>query len=156
MCTHNRVRYLLTPTGLTEKTRLTYEYLQYSLYLYRRVREVLKQQLQAVRQAGGTTILVFGSGEIAEIAYLTVKELGLDLAAIVDDRRAGSSFFGVPIIGVDEAGGRAFDCGIITVVSEGWEDLQRRVQAAGIPQDKLILIEQHGARIDAADPALVA
>ena len=31
----NRIRYLLTPRGIKEKSRLTYEYLQYSLTYYR-------------------------------------------------------------------------------------------------------------------------
>ena len=33
-----RLRYLLTPRGMTEKTRLTYEHMAYSLSLYRRAR----------------------------------------------------------------------------------------------------------------------
>src|SRR4029079_1730593 len=34
----NRLRYLLTPTGIAEKTRLTYEFMEYSLHLYRNAR----------------------------------------------------------------------------------------------------------------------
>jgi len=35
----NRVRYLLTPQGAAEKTRLTYAYIHYSYEFYRRSRQ---------------------------------------------------------------------------------------------------------------------
>src|SRR5213593_3492440 len=40
-----RLRYVLTPKGLLEKTRLTYDYLSYSLGIYRRTRETLREAL---------------------------------------------------------------------------------------------------------------
>src|SRR5881409_4317558 len=42
----NRLRYLLTPTGIAEKTRLTYEFMEYSLFLYGQVREQLRTRLE--------------------------------------------------------------------------------------------------------------
>src|SRR5438045_8500450 len=42
----NRLRYLLTPTGIAEKTRLTYEFMEYSLFLYGQVRLHLRQVLE--------------------------------------------------------------------------------------------------------------
>ena len=41
----NRIRYLLTPQGLAEKSRLTYQYMQYSLSYYRDMRGRLKEML---------------------------------------------------------------------------------------------------------------
>src|SRR5947199_10692339 len=38
----NRLQYLLTPKGIAEKTRLTYEFMQYSLVLYGQVRQHLR------------------------------------------------------------------------------------------------------------------
>src|SRR5215813_14909457 len=40
-----RLRYLLTPKGIAEKSRLTYEHMSYALNLYRRTRETLRQTL---------------------------------------------------------------------------------------------------------------
>ena len=40
-----RVRYLLTPKGIAQKTRLTYEYMDYSRQLYRETRTALRQKL---------------------------------------------------------------------------------------------------------------
>ena len=38
----HRIKYLLTPRGMAEKSRLTYAYMQYSLSYYREMRERLK------------------------------------------------------------------------------------------------------------------
>ena len=38
----NRMRYFLTPKGASEKTRLTYEYIQYSYNFYKEARQKLR------------------------------------------------------------------------------------------------------------------
>ena len=44
-----RLRYLLTPQGISEKTRLTYEHVAYSLSLYRLARQTLRESLSLPR-----------------------------------------------------------------------------------------------------------
>ena len=145
----NRIRYLITPKGITEKTRLTYEYLEYSLHLYRRVREVLSERLREVSRRGGTNVIFFGTGEVAEIAFLTLKELGLNLVGVIDDQAAGGSFLGLPILRSEATPHLSFDCGIISSLNNGLDGLKRRLHALGVPGHKLIVIEQNGAAIRA-------
>src|SRR5881397_209507 len=38
----NRISYLITPRGIVEKARLTYEFMDYSLHLYAGVRQRLR------------------------------------------------------------------------------------------------------------------
>jgi len=47
-----RLRYLLTPKGIAEKTRLTYEHVTYSLNLYRRARQTLREFLGLLPASG--------------------------------------------------------------------------------------------------------
>ncbi|MBI3087399.1 MAG: winged helix-turn-helix transcriptional regulator [Candidatus Omnitrophica bacterium] len=148
----NRLQYLITPKGITEKTRLTYAYLEYSLFLYRGVRRVLQERLSRIAQAGGKDVVLFGVGEITEIAYLTLKGMGLNLAGVVDDQAAGQSFLGVRVMRVEELPGCAFDCGIIGSLNHGHHELRRRLQALGIAEERLIIIEQRGAEIAPALP----
>ena len=145
----NRIRYLITPKGITEKTRLTYEYLEYSLHLYRRVREVLSERLREVNRRGGTNVIFFGTGEVAEIAFLTLKELGLNLVGVIDDQAAGGSFLGLPILRSEAVPHLSFDCGIISSLTNGLDGFKRRLRALGVPGHKLIVIEQNGANIQA-------
>ena len=144
----NRVRYLLTPKGVTEKTRLTYEYLEYSIHLYREVRRAIQGALGPVIRSGGKRVLLFGTGEIAEIAYLTIKEAGLHPIGAVDEESAKESFLGLPVIRFRDLSGISFDCGILASLEGGVESMQERFRAAGIPPEKaLVTLERRGLEI---------
>src|SRR6185369_14599635 len=97
-----RLRYLLTAKGLTEKTRLTYRYMHRSLSLYRLARETLREALRDLPVRGGTRIALYGTGEPAELAYLTVRELGLEPVGVyaAEAREGGAPprmFLGLPV-----------------------------------------------------------
>src|SRR3954471_8899107 len=88
----NRLRYLLTPMGISEKTRLTYEFMEYSLQLYRRVRSHLRTALERGVRENRRRIAIYGTGEAAELAYLSVGELSLELVAVFDSGLAPKRF----------------------------------------------------------------
>src|SRR5438445_10533479 len=58
----HRLKYLLTPRGMAEKSRLTYLYMQYSLSYSRYVRNRLKHVLSGLSQAGRHPVAVYGTG----------------------------------------------------------------------------------------------
>src|SRR5438132_3372671 len=62
----NRLRYLLTPKGIAEKSRLTYEFMEYSLFLYGQVRGHLRKVLESAALGNRRRIAVYGTGEAAE------------------------------------------------------------------------------------------
>ncbi len=74
-----RLRYLLTPQGIAEKSRLTGSFLQASLKWYRLTRETTKRHLATVRAAGFATVCIEGDGDLAEIVYLTCLEAGVSV-----------------------------------------------------------------------------
>ena len=47
-----RLRYVLTPKGVAEKTRLSYEYMAYSLRLFRRTRGNLREMMARLHADG--------------------------------------------------------------------------------------------------------
>ena len=51
----NRISYLITPRGIAEKARLTYEFMDYSLHLYNEVRQHLREALQECAAAGNAS-----------------------------------------------------------------------------------------------------
>src|SRR5207245_2440668 len=73
-----RPRYLLTARGISEKTRLTYEHIAYALNLYRRARQTLRGELSRLPESGMKRIALYGTDEAAELAYLTLKEAGIE------------------------------------------------------------------------------
>lgn len=80
----NRLRYLITPRGFAEKARLTYEYIDYSLYFYRQIRTWLTRTLTDIPLAAGRRVVLYGAGEVAEIASLILRQNGFEIVAAVE------------------------------------------------------------------------
>lgn len=94
----NRYAYLLTPQGFAEKSRLAYQHLAYFTGLYSVARQDYLDLFRRVELAGAREVIFYGVDEVAEIAYVSLQETGLELAAVMDSQEAGSSFFGFPIV----------------------------------------------------------
>src|SRR6266849_2140601 len=60
----NRNLYLITPRGIAEMARLTYEFMDYSLHLFGEVRRHLRPALQASVVAN-RRVAIYGRGEAA-------------------------------------------------------------------------------------------
>lgn len=135
----NRLLYLITPQGIAEKSRLTYEFMDYSLHLYREVRQHLSEVLRPCKDDGAQRIAVFGTGEAAELAYLSLKEQGLEPVAIFATG-AGGTFLGMPIRGLDECNEVAFDRLIVATLDKP-DALVAQLARAGIPQRKLLTLK---------------
>jgi len=135
----NRLSYLITPRGIAEKARLTYEFIDYSLHLYGEVRQHLRATLHECA-ASGRRVAIFGRGEAAEIAYLSLKEFRLEPIAIFDEE-AGPEFLGMPVRPIAEHGEVPYDLMVVaTLESSGqqWANLVRY----GIPPEKLFPLRQ--------------
>lgn len=89
----NRYGYLLTPQGFAEKSRLAYQHLGYFTSLYTTTRQDYRSLLHSLEQSGVTRVIFCGVDEVAEIAYLSLRETGMELAAVMDDAGAGDYFF---------------------------------------------------------------
>jgi DNA-binding MarR family transcriptional regulator len=109
-----RYAYYLTPKGFTEKTRLTYDLLRDYTRVYREARKNLRELFHDLQKNGTKRIVFAGSDEIAEIAYITLQESSLTLAAVADMEEAGGNFFGVTIQPFSALNSIAYDCVIIT------------------------------------------
>ena len=131
----NRISYLITPRGIAEKARLTYEFMDYSLHLYGEVRQHLREVLQECA-AADRLVAIYGRGEAAELAYLSLKEFGLDPVAIFDVVKGRESFLGMPVRPISEHRDVAFDLMIIATLERSSDHVAALVRD-GIPADKL-------------------
>lgn len=77
--------YFLTPKGISEKLRLTREFLEFSMQFYHEARKRSSQICREIAEAGQKKIAFLGATELAEIAYLGVKEWNLELIEVYDD-----------------------------------------------------------------------
>jgi DNA-binding MarR family transcriptional regulator len=135
----NRIIYNLTPKGIAEKGKLTFEYMKYSFNFYREFRERIRQAFQQASKNGVKRLVFYGAGEVGELAYLTLQENGMELAGVIDDLKEGKDFFGKKVAGIEALKEFEFDRIFITALSSK-EDIYQKLIREGVPEDKIILI----------------
>ena len=135
----NRISYLITPRGIVEKARLTYEFMDYSLHLYSEVRQHLRGVLQECA-AADRRVAIYGRGEAAELAYLSLKESGLEPVAIFDGD-GGQEFLGMPVRPIREHAEVTYDLMIVATLDRPEPQLAVLVDI-GVPREKLFPLRQ--------------
>ena len=92
-----KLRYIITPEGLAFRARLTVNYVETSMRLYRRTRLRVRELIAEVKLAGYTQVMISGDGDIADICRLTCLEQSV---SVLDDFDRASG--GLPTLEVRE------------------------------------------------------
>ena len=135
-----RLRYLLTPKGLSEKTRLTYAYMTHSLSLYQRARTHLREAMAGLPHNGARRIALYGADEAAELAWITLRELGLEPTAVFAER-PGGRFLGLDVRDPRELAAEAFDA-VVVATFEPPERAVALLAGLGVPKSRLVMLRQ--------------
>jgi DNA-binding MarR family transcriptional regulator len=77
-----KLRYIITPEGLTLRASLTIDYIHTSFSLYRQTRQKVLEHISRVRQAGYDRLRLVGEGDVYDVCRLTCLEQAI---RIVDD-----------------------------------------------------------------------
>ena len=93
--------YFLTPKGVSEKARLTYQFLDFSMNFYREARKASSSVCRILSEAGVEKIAFLGTGDLAEIAYLGVKEWSLELVEVFNGD-SSAEFLGHQVMSASE------------------------------------------------------
>jgi len=135
----NRVKYILTPKGAAEKTRLTYEYIQYSFQFYRNARTKLRELFEDLVAHGVHGIVFYGASDFAEIAYICLQETPIEMVGVVDDKKIGEKYLGGVVTDPARLESLSFDRIFITAVGSR-EDVLERILKKGIPRNKVVML----------------
>jgi DNA-binding MarR family transcriptional regulator len=136
-----RIRYLLTPKGIARKSRLTCEYMEYSVHLYRETRQLLRQALRPVVERGKRRVAIYDTGEAAELAFLTLQELGLEVTAVFGQDGRRGTFVGLPVRPLADL--TASEQDVVIVASFARPDgLIATLTARGLPRDRIVTLRQ--------------
>lgn len=144
----NRVRYLITPSGVAEKARLSSDYLRESIRFYSDARNRLRTLFapltaEATGASAPLRVVFWGAGEVAEIAFVCLQDSGVVLVGVIDDHRVGRRFFGhevkpsQSVTGCDLAG-EAFDRLIVFAVDPSSADAH--LERVGIDQERVLFV----------------
>ena len=132
----NRIRYLLTPQGFTEKSRLTHLYMQYSLTYYRDMRTQLKVMMSAFDASHGQRVVIYGTTELAELAYLSLREMNIDCVGFIDGSLR-ESFLSCPVSSPERVSRWQFDRVLITDLEHATACEEQLVES-GVPREKVL------------------
>jgi DNA-binding MarR family transcriptional regulator len=132
----NGIRYLLTPQGFTEKSRLTYLYMQYSLSYYRDMRIRLKEMMSTFDASEGQRVVIYGTNELAELAYLSLREMNIDCVGFIDGS-SRKSFLSCPVSSPDRIASWQFDRVLIADLEHAAACEEQLVQS-GVPREKVL------------------
>jgi DNA-binding MarR family transcriptional regulator len=135
----NRVRYILTPKGFAEKSRLTYEFIQYSFHFYKKAVMELQELVNEFRRRDVKKVVFFGANDLAEIASISLRGTDVELIGVVDDDRAGEEFLGFRVKSVKDLRKAQYDRVILTRVDSQELGLQKLLQNE-IPREKIVVL----------------
>ena len=113
----NRYAYLLTPKGFAEKSRLAFQHLNYFTSLYTTTRQEYLDLFRRLKAQGVEEVVFCGVDEVAEIAYLSLQEAGLKLAAVIDEENERQDLFGHQIVPLVKDAGPGFQSARTIVIT---------------------------------------
>ena len=74
-----KLRYIITPEGIALRAKLTVQYIDNQMRLYRETRTKVKDLLEEIRKEGFHQVRVSGESEIADVCQLTCLEQGFEV-----------------------------------------------------------------------------
>jgi DNA-binding MarR family transcriptional regulator len=74
-----KLRYIITPEGIALRAKLTVQYIENQMRLYRETRQGVKDLLAEIKAEGYEQVRITGESEIADVCYLTCLEQGFEV-----------------------------------------------------------------------------
>ena len=74
-----KLRYIITPEGISLRAKLTVQYIENQMRLYRETRQNVKDLLAEIRDDGFSQVKITGKSEIADVCQLTCLEQGFEV-----------------------------------------------------------------------------
>jgi hypothetical protein len=136
------VKYLLTPKGALEKSRLTYRYLRYSVGFYREIREMLVTLFGRLENEGVRRITLYGCGEVAELAHLFLQNTSIRLTGVFDDKYEGQKFFGHMVKSYEQLGNGGYEYVLLTQTDDIQSHFDRLV-SIGVAPERILHLRDH-------------
>ena len=130
----NRVKYALTKKGFTHRVRLTYNYMHSSIDYFRDVRKKIDNTYRQMIDSGARNILIWGDGEVAELSYISLRGLPLNLVGVIDGKARKHDFFGHHIYSFEDIDNLNYDAILLT--SFDTKEVER-IRELGIDESKV-------------------
>lgn len=134
----SRYKYLITPEGISEKSRLVYKHLNYYNNFFKTVRNDTLALFKKMERQGIKSIIFCGVDEVAEIAYLSLKETNISFLGFFDDSFTGKCL-GFSIENIDNIENLTFDAIFLSSIKKK-KELYFRLNSLGIQRNKIFYL----------------
>ena len=114
----NRIKYIITPQGFSEKARLTYTYMNYSIQYFREIRANIERTYARMIADDVKSILLWGDGEIAELCFISTRGLPLKIIGVVADKKIENGFFGHDIFTIADIDNLDYDAVLVSSIDD--------------------------------------
>lgn len=135
----NRLRYELTPSGIAQKTSMAFRYVQDSYLFYREARMSLTKTFEGMKAAGAKSVVLYGVGDLAEIALLSLQEAHLDLAGVVSAGKEGRSLCGKPVLSPESITSLNYDR-VVLVDQDSEEEVRTFFRHLGVEESRIVRV----------------
>lgn len=132
-----RVRYMLTPKGITEKSRKTLSYVQYSMTYYKDVRLKLQALASDLIAKGTKRVALVGTGELAELFYLAMMHNSIEIFSVSSLANSGGNFLGYQVDPLEILSD--FSDYVCVMELEKIDECIERLKEIGVPKEMIIL-----------------
>ena len=149
-----RWAYIVTPAGMTRKVQLSANYVDRFLGHYRRVRSLVAETLGVVDMSPESVVAIYGTNELAELMYLSLKQSGVNRIEFLKEAGHGE-FLSAPVRPLESIKPDYY-VKVMVAYSTGVESRHKKLLALGVTPDCIATLldppraksgeEQSGAR----------
>ncbi|WP_353684438.1 winged helix-turn-helix transcriptional regulator [Thermodesulfovibrio sp. 3907-1M] len=113
-----RIKYILTPKGFVEKARLTCNYMARSFNYFKEIKQKIDQTYKAMIESGIKRVVLWGSGELAELCIISSMGLPIKIAGVVSLNGDKKKIFNHTVYTKEEIKDIDFDAVLVATFDE--------------------------------------
>ena len=100
--TGRKILYLITPKGMVQATNFIYDRVRETQHYYQYAKDLLTIHFTNLYDKGARRAVVYGTGQLAEITYLSLLDSPLKLHSILTDDSSKKKFLGHEVLNLSE------------------------------------------------------
>ena len=132
-----RWAYFVTPNGMARKLHLTVAYVERFIGHYRRVRQLLAEDIGSLPLNRESRVAIVGTTEVAELAFLALRDIGVDDIEVFEHSPSKVNFLGMRVRELDSIDATGF-AKVVIADSHSRSGSLEQAQAAGVSDSQVV------------------
>ena len=132
-----RWAYFVTPKGMARKLQLTLTYIERFVDHYRRVRNFLREEISSLPLNKESRVAIVGASELAELAFLALREIGVDDIEVFERNPTKQDFLGIRVQRLESLAPAGY-AKIVVADSVDADLSSSDLYAAGVPDSQVL------------------